>query len=105
MILRDKATSRYLLCVLSIGDNEGRKEGRKRKKESTTERKKENHENFIHKALQKLSMKDKCFSFQRILSFFWTKKNLGKFWKIKLRNLVFLIFADVLEIFAKFLMT
>jgi len=47
--------------VLSIGDKEGRKE---------RGRKKENHENFIHKALQKLSMKDKCFSFQQILSFF-----------------------------------
>jgi hypothetical protein len=42
------------------------KEGRKEEEE----RKKENHENFIHKALQKLSMKDKCFSFQQILSFF-----------------------------------
>jgi hypothetical protein len=47
-----------------------KKEGRKEEEERKNKRKKENHENFIHKALQKLSMKDKCFSFQQILSFF-----------------------------------
>jgi hypothetical protein len=93
-------------CVLSIGDKEGRKEGRGRKKARKNERKKENHENFIHKALQKLSMKDKCLSFQQIfVIFFGQKKHLGKFWKIKLGNLVFLFLLDVLEKFAKFLMT
>jgi hypothetical protein len=29
MILGDKATSRYLLCIIHWGDKEGRKEGRK----------------------------------------------------------------------------
>jgi len=56
--------------VLSIGDKEGRKERGRKEGRKERGRKKENHENFIHKALQKLSMKDKCFSFQQILSFF-----------------------------------
>jgi hypothetical protein len=50
--------------VLSIGGikKEGRKEGK---------RKKENHENFIHKSIAKTeSMKDKSFSFHQIFSFF-----------------------------------